>query len=97
VKYEKLGEAADRSVYTQATKEILINLDHPMVAAALGAGGVEDVGFRRLSYEIAFTQYAVAVAQEVLVRDPDMTADDALFEVRDALRRVTRRGAALYQ
>jgi hypothetical protein len=97
VKYENLGADADRSVYTEATKEILINLDHPMVSAALGKGGVEDVGFRRLSYEIAFTQYSVAVAQEILTRDPDMTADDALYEVRDALRRVTRRGAGLYQ
>lgn len=97
VKYEHLGSEADRSVYTQATKEILINLDHPMVSAALGKGGVDDIGFRRLSYEIAFTQYSVAVAQEILTRDPDMSADDALYEVRDALRRVTRRGAGLYQ
>ncbi len=97
VKFEHLGVEADRSVYNQVTKEIVINLDHPMVAAAIGNGGVADIGFRRLSYEIAFTQYSVAVAQEVLTRDPDMTADDALFEVRDALRRVTRHGAALYQ
>jgi hypothetical protein len=33
---------------------ILINLDHPLVAAALEDRKVEDTTYRRLSYEIAF-------------------------------------------
>jgi Histidine kinase-, DNA gyrase B-, and HSP90-like ATPase len=97
VEYKQLGGDADRSVYDEAGKVILINLDHPMVAAALGIGGVEDIVFRRLSYEIAFGQYALAVSQEFLKRDPDLTADDVLYEVRDTLRRITRRAASLYE
>lgn len=97
VHYKNLGAEADRSVYDEGSKMILINLDHPMVVAALGLSGVEDIAFRRLSYEIAFGQYALAVSQEFLKRDPDLTADDVLFEVRDTMRRVTRRGAHLYQ
>lgn len=97
VHFANLGSDEDRSVYDEAAKVILINLDHPMVEAALGLGGVEDLGFRRLSYEIAFSQYALAVSQEFLKRDPDLTADDVLFEVRDALRRITRKAAYLYQ
>jgi hypothetical protein len=96
VEFANLGKNEERSHYDADHKVILINLDHPMVSAAKGVGGVEDVAFRRLSYEIAFTQYALALAKEVYERDPDITADDALFEVRDALRRVTSRGAALY-
>jgi hypothetical protein len=68
-----------------------------MVAAAMGIGGVDDIAFRRLSYEIAFGQYALAVSQEFLKRDPDLTADDVLYEVRDTLRRITRRAANLYE
>lgn len=97
VHYDHLGPDRDRSEYIEASKVILINLDHPMVAAAIGLGGVEDVAFKRLSYEIAFCQYALAVSQEFLRRDPDLTADDVLYEVRDALRRVTRKASNLYQ
>jgi hypothetical protein len=96
VEYRNLGIDEDRSVYDESAKEILINLDHPMVAAAMGLGGVEDIAFKRLSYEVAFGQYALAVSQEFLKRDPDLTADDVLYEVRDALRRITRRAADLY-
>jgi hypothetical protein len=92
-----LGAEQDRSVYDEGAKIIIINLDHPMVEAALGLGGVEDVAFRRLSYEIAFGQYALVVSQEFLKRDPDLTADDVLFDIRDTMRRITRKSAALYQ
>jgi hypothetical protein len=97
VRYDHLGADADRSVYDETIKAILINLDHPMVDAALGLGDVEDVAFKRLSYEIAFGQYALAISQEFLKRDPDLTADDILYEVRDAMRRITRKAAYLYQ
>lgn len=97
VHYDHLGAEQDRSVYDEGSKVILINLDHPMVEAALGLGAVEDVAFRRLSYEIAFGQYALAVSQEFLKRDPDLTADDVLYEVRDTMRRITRRASGLYQ
>lgn len=97
VRYGNLGAEQDRSVYDEGSKIILINLDHPMVEAAIGLGGVEDVTFKRLSYEIAFGQYALAVSQEFLKRDPDLTADDVLYEVRDAMRRITRKAASLYQ
>lgn len=96
VEFGNLGEDEERSHYDTERKVILINLDHPMVDAAKGAGGIEDPSFRRLAYEIAFTQYALAIAREVYERDPAITADDALFEVRDALRRVTAKAASLY-
>src|SRR5207253_11364899 len=59
VKFRNLGEDQDRSRYDMERKTIYINLDHPAVAAALGSGGVEETTFRRLSYEIAFTEYAI--------------------------------------
>jgi hypothetical protein len=44
---------------------ILINLDHPLVRAALGDGNIEDTTFRRLSYEIAFSEYAMGLGYEL--------------------------------
>jgi hypothetical protein len=96
VDFDHLGEDEERSFYDFDRKQILINLDHPAVVAAKGIGGVDDPAFRRLAYEIAFTQYALAVAREVYETDPAITADDVLFEVRDALRRVTASAAILY-
>ncbi|HXF71939.1 MAG TPA: ATP-binding protein [Actinomycetota bacterium] len=97
VEYRNLGEDKDRGLYDSAEKVVLINLDHPMVAAARDALGIDDPGFLRLGYEIAFTTYALGLARELLAKDPELTGDDVLFEVRDTLRRVTRRAAALYR
>ncbi|MCK6479620.1 MAG: hypothetical protein L6R43_05550 [Planctomycetes bacterium] len=91
-----MGHDEERSRYDEERKVILTNLDHPMVAAALEVGGVNDVTFRRLSYEIAMTQYALALAREVYLRDPGLGPEDVLFEVRDALRRITLKAAILY-
>jgi len=97
VEYRNLGEEEERGRYDAGEKVVLINLDHPMVAAARDALGIEDQGFVRLSYEIAFTTYALGLAREVLAKDPELSGDDILFEVRDTLRRVTRRAAVLYR
>lgn len=96
VRFANLGNDEERSLYDLDTKTILINIDHPAVTAALGLNGVQDVAFQRLAYEIAFTQYALAVAREIYQTDPAITPDDVLFEVRDALRRITVASAPLY-
>ncbi len=97
VDYQHLGTEADRSFYDQATLTILINLDHPAVAAALESGGVDNVAFRRLSYEIAFTEYAIALGYEEAREDPEIEADDLLFDVRRAMNRVARAASELYR
>ena len=97
VKYWNLGDDEDRSRYDMERKTIYINLDHPAVAAALGSGSVEDATFRRLSYEIAFTEYAIAIGWEISQLDPDTPADDLLYEVRSSHERVARAAANLYR
>ena len=49
-----------------------------------------------LCYEIAFTQYAIALADLQLERDAATDASDAMFEVREALSRVWSGAASLY-
>lgn len=97
VEYRNLGKEEERGRYDAGEKVVLINLDHPMVAAARDSLGIENPGFLRLGYEIAFTTYALGLARELLNKDPDLTGDDVLFEVRDTLRRVTSRAAVLYR
>jgi hypothetical protein len=96
VDYRNLGKEADRSKYDPVGLAILINLDHPVVNAALGRDGVDDPAFRRLSYEIAFSEYAIAFGYEKASVDPDMPPEDVLFEVRSTLNRVSAKAAPLY-
>lgn len=85
-----------RSSYHPDSKTIRINLDHPQVASALhaSASSTESRQFREITYEIACVEYALAVAHEQaesarkynLKRD----AEDALYDVRDSINRVSR-------
>lgn len=95
LEYVHNGKEADRSEWDKQRRAIQINLDHPVVAAAHKAGD-DDVAFRRLSYEIAFTQYALAMADMQYERDEALTASDAMYEMREALRRVWAKAAVLY-
>lgn len=97
VEFGNLGYEEDRSKYIPESMTIIINKDHPTVAAALGDGNVEDLGFRRLSYEIAFGEYSIALGYEMARYDPEIPADDLLYEVRTTLNRIARSSAALYR
>ncbi len=84
-------------MYDPPTLTILINLDHALVSAALGDGNVEDTTFRRLSYEIAFSEYAMGLGYEISKQDPNIPADDLLYEVRSTLNRISTAAVALYR
>ncbi len=97
VEYRSIGRSEERSRYDSSALTILINLDHPVVHAALGDGHVEDPTFRRLSYEIAFSEYSLGLGYEILKQDPSIPADDLLYEVRTSLNRVASSAAPLYR
>jgi hypothetical protein len=97
VEYKQLGADSERSIYDPTTLTILINLDHPLVMAALGEGNVEDTTFRRLSYEIAFSEYAMGLGYELSQQDPNMPPDDLLYEVRSTLNRISTAAVGLYR
>jgi len=96
VDFRNLGEDEDRSMYDPPAMTIIINKDHPVVAAALKGDGIESISFRRLSYEIAFSEYAIALSYEMVNRDPAMPADDVLYDIRATMKRITRAAAPLY-
>jgi hypothetical protein len=99
VRFRHLGNGSGRSAYDRTEITIFVNLDHPAVRNALqsGGGSVESASFVRLAYEVAFTEYAVAVGSELADRDPDIPADDLIFEIHSTLDRVTAAAAAVYR
>ena len=49
--------------YEKDDRTIFINLDHPQLVAAIGLGDSDDPVFRRLAYEVAFSEYAIATGR----------------------------------
>lgn len=96
VQFRDMGETSHRAEYRSDERTIYINLEHPQVAAARGLGPVEDPIFRRLAYEVAFSEYAIALAQELARRDEYRDPTDPIFDIRETLNRVARKGANLY-
>lgn len=96
IEFRNQGEASARAEYQSESRTIYINLEHPQIAAAKQGRPVEDPTFRRLVYEVAFSEYAVALAHELDNRGELIDPSEAIFEVRDAINRVARQGAALY-
>jgi hypothetical protein len=97
VEFDHMGAESHRAKYIPDERTIYLNLDHPQLVAARGAGPTEDPNFRRLAYEVAFTEYAIALATELAQLDGyfyELT--DPIFEIGDTLNRLARKGAHLY-
>lgn len=95
VDFRQLGPDEHRAKFERAERMIYINTDHPQLVAAKGSHSVEDPVFMRLAYEVAFSEYAIALARE-LGQFEFMEISDVLFDVRDTLNRITRKAAHLY-
>ena len=93
IEYEHATEQGRRARYQEDTKTIHINLDHPQIASAFEAGGeqVDAQQFRETCYEVAAVEYAVALPHEKIEQDELYRAEDALWEVRDNIDRVSKR------
>ena len=96
VEFKAMGSEADRAIYEGEERTIYINLDHPQVSAAKGAASVEDPTFRRLAYEVAFTEYAIAISSELGNRGEYSEWSDPIFDIRETVNRLARKGARLY-
>jgi hypothetical protein len=96
VRFDRQGESASRAMYQAENRTIYVNLDFPQIAKAKAGRSVEDPIFRRLAYEVAFAEYAVAVASELNNRGEFLEPSDAIVEIRERLNAVARQAAALY-
>lgn len=96
VAFDSMGLESHRARYVRDDRTIYVNLDHPQVAAAKGGGAVEAPTFKRLAYEIAFSEYAVSLASELAHRNEYIDPSDPIFDIRETLNRVARKAAFLY-
>ena len=93
IEFERITIEQNRSRYAGDTKTILINLDHPQIASAFETGGnsTDSREFREVCYEVAAVEYAIALPYEKLEKDELYPAEDALFDVKETIDRVTKR------
>lgn len=96
VEFQAMGIEERRATYAPDERTIFINLEHPQLVAARGNGGIEETTFRRLSYEVAFTEYAIALSSELAQRGEYLDPSDPIYEIRETVNRLARRGASLY-
>jgi hypothetical protein len=97
VQYRHNGSEAPRAFYEKETRIIYINLDHPQVVAAKGDTETEEPTFRRLSYEIAFTEYAIGLAKDLADNHYYSDFDEPLFDIRDRIDRLARRASEVFR
>jgi hypothetical protein len=96
VEFKAMGGEEDRAIYQGEERTIYINTDHPQLLAAKGSASIGDPTFRRLAYEVAFTEYAIAISSELGKRGEYSDWSDPIYEVRETVNRLARRGARLY-
>ena len=96
VEFKAMGVEEYRAVYVPAERTIYINLDHPQLLAAQENGNREDPTFRRLAYEVAFTEYAIAITSELGNRGEYSDWSDPIYDVRETVNRLARKGSHLY-
>jgi hypothetical protein len=96
VQFKPMGAEFDRALYERGDRTIYINLEHPQLVAAIGAGEIDDPTFRRLAYEVAFSEYAIALASELESRGHYIDPSDPIVDIRMTLNRLARKAALLY-
>jgi len=97
VDFRELGDQEHRARYEASERSILVNLEHPQIVAALGVGGVEEAAFRRLAYEVAFAEYAIALSVEMANDSHFIDPQDAITSVRETINRMATLAASLYR
>ncbi len=97
IEFSHLGSnMPDRAEYKSEFRTIYINLDHPQIIAAKKDRSPEDPVFRRLAYEVAFTEYAIALAFELNKYDPYVDVSDPIFDIRQSINRIALKSAEMY-
>jgi hypothetical protein len=90
VEYRHEDEESHRSHYERESRTIVINLDHPQIAVAARDSGIDSKQFRAITYEVAFVEYAIALGHEKLNHDEFYSGQDALWDIRNCINRVSR-------
>jgi len=83
VKYRNHGKDNSRAKFIMGENTVYINLEHPYIASLKGKN-VEDPLFAKITYEIAFTEYAVGLVRLLYTNKYFIeNVDEYLAEVRE--------------
>jgi hypothetical protein len=96
VEFKAMGADENRAKYVREERTIYVNLDHPQLTVARGTNSIDDPIFHRLAYEIAFSEYAIALASELAARDEYIDPSDPIYDIRATINRLARKAAKLY-
>jgi hypothetical protein len=96
VEFKPMGADEARALYVSIERTIYINIDHPQLVAAKGTDSIEDPVFQRLAFEIAFSEYAIALAAELNQNDEFIDLSDPIVSIRETINRIARKAANLY-
>lgn len=88
IEFAALDESAPRCSYLESELTILVNLNHPELAAAHRDG--DTPLFRMLAFEAAAQEYSFATAYQRLDDDVSLDASDILQYVRQTMESLTR-------
>lgn len=91
IAFENNSESAPRSRYLQSQLLILVNLDHPELAAAYRGG--DTPLFRMLAFEAAAQEYSFATAYVRIEDDASIDPSDIVEYVRATMESLTRDAA----
>jgi hypothetical protein len=100
VAFDNLGVHEKRAKYDRDTRTIYINLEHPRIAVeaknVFGQVPVNDPNFLRMAYEIAFTEYAIVLGQELSNINYYLDPQDALVDIRQNLDELSKAFASVW-
>jgi hypothetical protein len=96
VEFKPMGAAERRASYSRDKRTIYVNLDHRQLITARGGPEAPHQAIRRLAYEIAFTEYAIALASEFASQDEYLEITDPIVDIRDSINRLAFRAAHLF-
>jgi hypothetical protein len=96
VEFKPMGTDESRAKYISVERTILINLDHPQLVAAKGTNTIEDPTFKKIAYEVAFTEYAIALSAELNSNGNYSEPADPILDIRETINRIARKVAQLY-
>ena len=96
VDFVPMGSDENRANYSREERTIYINIDHPQLAAAKGNSTIEEPTFKKLAYEVAFTEYSIALAAELNSNGDFIDIDEPIVNIRQTINRVARKAAHFY-
>jgi hypothetical protein len=96
VEFKPMGVEEKRAAFVREGRVIYVNLDHPQLVAARGGAASPHLTLRRLAYEIAFTEYAIALASEFAANDEYVEVTDPIVDIRESINRLASKAAHLY-